>query len=559
MSMQARPWPQVPELTAAVAQAAFPKGCLAMRVRDELGMLFADEEFASAFGRRGRPGISPGQLALVSVMQFAENLTDRQAAHAVRSRIDWKYLLGLELSDAGFDFTVLSGFRDRLLHHGLEMKVLDVMLAKLAERGLVASGGRQRSDSTHVLGAVRILNRLEFVGETLRAGLEALAAAAPQWLIAHVEPRWIEEYGSRTEAYRLPREEDERAALARRIGADGYRLLEAVHSVDAPRWLRQISAVDTLRTVWIQQFQRTTGTDGGREVIWRKGDDLPPGRDLVSSPYDVQARYAIKRGSSWTGYKVHLTETCDGPALGRPHLITNVVTTDATVPDVQVTEQIHADLHARRMLPGEHVVDAGYTSAGLLVASARDHGVTLLGPVRPDTTRQAGLAAGYGVSAFTIDWDARQATCPQGQASRYWTEGRDKGGLPAIRIRFAAATCHPCPSREQCTSSLRYGRQLTIRPRQEHQVLQQIRVDQATDEWQMRYAVRSGVEGTIHQAVATTGARRTRYIGLAKTRLAHVFTAAAINMIRLDAWWTAAPLARTRISHLAALDLALTA
>jgi transposase len=557
--MQPRPWPQAPELTAAVARAAFPKGCLAMRVRDQLGLLFADEEFASAFGRRGRPGVSPGLLALVSVMQFAENLTDRQAAHAVRSRIDWKYLLGLELTDAGFDFTVLHGFRIRLLSHGQEMKILDLMLAKLAELGLVTAGGRQRSDSTHVLAAVRTLNRLEFVAETLRAGLEALAAAAPQWLLAHVEPRWIEEYGSRAEGYRLPREEDERAALAQQIGADGYRLLEALHSAGAPRWLRQITAVDTLRIVWIQQFHRVTRADGAQEVSWRKGEDLPPGRDLVSSPYDVQARYATKRGSGWTGYKVHLTETCDDATLGRPHLITNVVTTDATVPDVQVTERIHADLNARGMLPAEHVVDAGYTAAGLVVASARDHGLTLLGPVRPDTTRQAGQAVGYNVNAFAIDWDARQATCPQGEASRYWTEGRDKGGLPAIRIRFATATCHPCPSRDQCTSSLRYGRQLTIRPRQEHQVLQQIRADQATDQWQMRYAVRSGVEGTIHQAVATTGARRTRYIGLSKTRLGHVLVAAAINLIRLDAWWSATPLAQTRTSHLAALDLALTA
>ncbi|MEV1005572.1 transposase [Nonomuraea sp. NPDC050202] len=318
--MQPRPWPQVPELTAAVAQAAFPKGCLAMRVRDELGVLFADEEFASAFGRRGRPGISPGLLALVSVMQFAENLTDRQAAHAVRSRIDWKYLLGLELTDAGFDFTVLHGFRNRLLGHGQEMKILDLMLAKLAELGLLTAGGRQRSDSTHVLAAVRTLNRLEFVAETLRAGLEALAAAAPQWLLAHVEPRWIEEYGSRAEGYRLPREEDERAALARQIGADGYRLLEALHNAGAPRWLRQITAVDTLRIVWIQQFQRVSRADGEQEVSWRKGEDLPPGRDLISSPYDIQARYATKRGSGWTGYTVHLSETCDDAALGRPHL-----------------------------------------------------------------------------------------------------------------------------------------------------------------------------------------------------------------------------------------------
>lgn len=159
-----------------------------MRIRDRLGEVFSDEEFRETFGVRGRPGISPGQLALVSVLQFAENLTDRQVAHAVRARIDVKYLLGLELTDPGFDFTVLTGFRQRLLDHGLEERLLDVLLERLAGEGLVSAGGRQRTDSTHVLAAVRRLNRLEFVGETLRGGLEALAAAAPGWLVGWMDP-----------------------------------------------------------------------------------------------------------------------------------------------------------------------------------------------------------------------------------------------------------------------------------------------------------------------------------------------------------------------------------
>ncbi|MDU0294476.1 transposase [Saccharothrix longispora] len=261
VSLQPRVWSGVPELTAQVARAAFPKGCLAMNVRDRLGPLFDDEVFRSAFGVRGRPGISPGQLALVSVLQFAENLTDRQAAHAVRSRIDWKYLLGLELSHTGFDFTVLTGFRDRLLAHDLEETVLDMLLGRLTELGLVVGKGRQRTDSTHVLAAVRSLNRLEFVGETLRAALEALAAASPEWFGGWMEPVWRQRYGVRTDAYRLPRAEDERAAQARQIGDDGYRLLEAVFSPAAPTWLREIFAVGILRAVWLQQYHRVGDGD----------------------------------------------------------------------------------------------------------------------------------------------------------------------------------------------------------------------------------------------------------------------------------------------------------
>ena len=168
-------------MTARVVQAAFPKGTLAIRIREALGPLLSDEDFAAAFPRRGRPAASPGALALVSVLQFAEGLSDRQAADQVRARMDWKFLLGLELDDPGFDFTVLGDFRSRLIRHGLEERVLEAV-GRLSGAGLLRAGGRQRTDSTHVLAAVRTLNRMEFAGETLRAALEALAAAAPGWL-----------------------------------------------------------------------------------------------------------------------------------------------------------------------------------------------------------------------------------------------------------------------------------------------------------------------------------------------------------------------------------------
>ncbi|MEW2306995.1 IS1182 family transposase [Streptomyces sp. NPDC006655] len=539
-----------------MAQAAFPKGCLAMRIRDALGSLFPDEEFREAFGVRGRPGVSPGRLALVSILQFAENLTDRQAAHAVRARIDVKYLLGLELTDPGFDHTVLTGFRDRLLTHGLEERILDLLLERLARMGLVASGGRQRTDSTHVLAAVRALNRLEFVGETLRATLEALAAAAPEWIRVSMDPLWQERYGARVDAYRLPTDEQERRELARQIAVDGYRLLEAVFASAAPAWIRQVPAVGVLRTVWVQQFTRTIN-DGEQEVAWRGKDDLPPSRVLIASPYDPEARYAKKRGSAWVGYKIHLSESCDDPAESqRPHLITEVITTDATVNDAMVVDEVHNRLADKKLLPAEHLLDAGYTSAELLVTAPVALGVSVVGPVRSNNTRQSVEKSGFGKTAFSIDWQAKQAICPTGATSRYWTQGVDNNGRDAIRIRFATATCAPCPVRDQCTRSTQYGRQLTVRPQEQDALLERVRAEQSTDEWKDRYAARAGVEGTVHQAVAATGVRRTRYIGLAKTHLAHVFTAAAVNLIRLDAWWNDIPLARTRTSRLAALGLA---
>ena len=237
MSLEPRSDDGVPELTARVARAAFPRGTLAIRIREALGLLFADEDFAAAFPRVGRPAVSPGALALVSVLQYAEGLSDRQAADQVRARLDWKFLLGLELDDPGFDFTVLGDFRSRLINHGLEEQVLDVVLARLSGAGLLRAGGRQRTDSTHVLAAVRVLNRMEFVGETLRAALEALAAAAPGWLAPLIDSGWADRYGARIDSYRFPKGEDARGQWAGQVGRDGFMLLDAVGAPPAPaRW-----------------------------------------------------------------------------------------------------------------------------------------------------------------------------------------------------------------------------------------------------------------------------------------------------------------------------------
>jgi hypothetical protein len=215
---------------------------------------------------------------MVTMLQFAENLTDRQAADAVRGRLDWKYCLGLALDDEGFDFSVRSEFRSQLVAAGLERVLFDLLLGRLKELGLVAPGGTQRTDSTHVLGRIRDLNRLELAGETLRAALEALAAAAPGWLAGVIDSSWQEAYGQRIDGWRLPGSAVKRGQLAARYGADGYRLLEAVRAPGAPGWLRELPAVEALRQVWVQQFYR----DEDGRVIWREagltGQGLPPGK-----------------------------------------------------------------------------------------------------------------------------------------------------------------------------------------------------------------------------------------------------------------------------------------
>ncbi len=188
MSLQPQEDLSVPDQTRRIALAAFPKGCACLRVGDVLGCVYQDRQFATLFHRRGQPAEAPGRLALATVLQFMEGLSDRQAADAVRARIDWKYALGLDLTDCGFDHTVLSEFRTRLIQGKLELILLDTLLERAQALGLLRQRGKQRTDSTHVLAAVRTMNRLERVGETLRATLNSLAVAAPEWLRAVADP-----------------------------------------------------------------------------------------------------------------------------------------------------------------------------------------------------------------------------------------------------------------------------------------------------------------------------------------------------------------------------------
>jgi len=545
MSLQHRPKSEVPEETEEVTRAAFPKGNIYIRMRDKLGVFFSDEQFASLFSQRGQPAISPWRLALVSVMQFVENLSDRQAAEAVRARIDWKYALGLELTDPGFDFTVLSEFRQRLLDGEMEQQLLDKMLAVLAEHKLLKEQGKQRTDSSHVIAHVRALNRLESIGEMIRHALNSVAVVAPDWLRQVAPPEWYERYSERVEEYRLPRKKQERHALAETIGADGIHLLTSIYESDSHKWLRELPAVELLRQAWVHQFYYIEGV-----LRLRVAKDLPPSSIRFDSPYDPEAHYATKRSMHWTGYKVHLTETCDDEA---PHLITHVETTIGPQSDADMTVPIHEALAEKGILPETHLADAGYIDAEQIVASQSELGVNLMGPVRPDVSWQAQEGTGYTIRDFHVDWNAQTVTCPRGETATYWKLLEDRWRNEIIRIRFSNSSCRQCEVRALCTRDSTESRFLTFRPQAQHEALVKRREEQETEEWQEQYAKRAGVEGTISQGVRGFGLRQCRYIGLAKTHLQHILTVAAINLARLDAWHTGKKRAHTRVSHFAAL------
>lgn len=547
MSLNAPIFAAIPEATARVAHAAFPQGNLAMRIRDELGPLYANPDFTHLFSVRGRPAEDPARLATVLVLQALEGLSDRQAADAVRDRLSWKYLLALDLDDPGFDASVLAEFRTRLVADEDATLLLDTLLTRLVDQNLLKARGQQRTDSTHVLGAIRTLTRLMLVGETLRYALNALAELAPAWVRALSQPPWFERYSRRVEEYRLPTCKAERAALAATIGVDGFTVLRAAYAPSAPAGVHALPAVDSLRRIWLQQYY---ALDAAGTTRWREPDDTPPPAQLIHSPYDLEARYSTKRDLHWVGYKTHVTETCD-PAL--PHLITHVETTLATTPDFKAPDVIHDALAAKQLLPADHLVDSGYVSADVLVQSQTDHGVTIVGPALPDNHWQARAQAGFEVACFALDWEAQQATCPQGVRSSKWSATHNTKGQEIINIRFPPAACQACPLRTQCTRSATGPREITVRPRAQHEALQAARQRQQSPAFEQEYAARAGVEGTLSQGIRGYGLRTARYIGLAKTRLQQIVMAVAINLVRLFAWFTDTPRAPTRISPFAAL------
>lgn len=549
MSLPQQTIPSIPRDTARIAQKVFRNGNRYMQMRDTFGTLYTDDIFAECYPKDGQPAVRPWRLALVTVMQFAEGLSDRQAADAVRDRIGWKYALSLELDDVGFDYSVLSEFRQRLLEHQLDSKLLDVMLEAFEGEGLLKARGKQRTDSTHVLGAVRMLNQYELVHETLRHTLNQLAVSAPAWLQRQITPEWFEWYSKQTSNYLLPKKEAERNEWVEHVGRDGAFLLNILFEQARYPELTCLPQVETLRLVWIDNFYYE-----GDQIRLRPRSSMPAAAQRVASPYDLEVRSCAKRRTIWTGYKVHLTETCD---VDQPNLVVNVETRPATEPDHEATAIVHHHLNEAGYLPSEHFVDAGYMSVGQVIEAEQSYGIRLMGPVPDDTSWQA-LEGGYESTQFDIDWELQQVTCPQGKVSSSWSDARTRSQRAVVKVKFRRTDCQRCAGLSQCARNREKRRTLTLLAPQAHYEIQQhLRQQQKTTPFKEACKVRAGVEGKISQAAIAFNSRRSRYRSTAKTHLQHLATAAAMNLYRALDWLNKVPRNGTPTSHFARLAPAL--
>ena len=526
MSFYPLPIKAVPAQTALVAKAAFPKGNPYLTLRDELGTVFDDSDFEDLFSAVGQPALPPWRIALVTVLQFRENLSDRQAADAVRSRIDWKYLLGLELTDEGFDFSVLSEFRKRLIDNNQEQLLLDKLLLRCKEKGLLKARGQQRTDATRVLASIRKLNRLELVSETMRAVLNELASVAPEWLSAIAPDEWYVRYERRVETYRLPTSQTKQDAYAQQVGEDAYYLLSCLEDSDVVNWQR-LPKIEALRTVLERHYEYKSEAPIEERVRWKAKKELPRTNAGIESPYDVDARFRSRYGVNWVGYAVNVSETCDDEQC---HLITHVETTDASVHEAQRTAVIHQALAEKDLLPSEHFVDSAYVSAEHLV-KAKQQQIELVGPTRKNASWQLRTEGGYDESQFDIDWLAKTVTCPEGKRSSSWKPRVKDGDRHYIQVRFSRKDCWDCAAKERCTRSPQ--RSLAFLPEVAYKALEQTREAHRSVEGRLRYRRRAGIEGTLSQGVRGFGLRRSRYRGLAKTHLQNVAIGTAINLDRL--------------------------
>lgn len=550
MSINPQPIAPVPADTQRVAKAAFPKGNPYVTLRDELGPVFNDADFKALFSETGQPGLPPWRLALVTLLQFRENLSDRQAAESVRSRIDWKYLLGLELTDKGFDFSVLSEFRGRLIESEREAILLDKLLDCAQEKGLLKARGQQRTDATRVLASVRKLNRLELVGETMRAALNELATVAPDWLTEIVpDDDWYHRYGRRVEDYQLPRTEVKRNAWAQQVGEDAYYLLACLEASQLADW-ESLPRIQALKITLKRHYEYTADAPAESRVRWKEKKELPRAEAGIESPYDMDARFRSRREVNWVGYAVHLSETCDDEQC---HLITHVETTDATIHEAQRTEAIHQSLADKQMSPSEHFVDSAYVSAEHLV-NAKEQQIEMVGPTRQNPSWQSKVEGGYDERQFDIDWSAETVTCPEGNVSKSWKPRVKLGDRAYIQVRFSRLDCAMCDAKERCTRGPQ--RSLSFLPQVQYEALERAREVHSSLDGKERYKRRAGIEGTISQGVRGFGLRRSRYRGLPKTHLQNVAIGAAINIDRLVNWINDVPLEKTRVSRFKALEVA---
>ena len=471
----------------------------------------------------GRPGIEPVLMAGVTLLQFMEKVPDRKAVELVRLHLGWKHALNLKIDDRGFHPTSLVSFRQRLMAHKDGRLIFDAILQLLSGKSLLKRRGKQRLDSTHVLGCVARMGRLEIVRETIRLFLETiqqlcLEDSLPEWSLFH--DRYIDCDIAWHKAGK-----DMLISKYQQAGLDMHRLLQ--WACEIPE-LAEHERTQLLQRVFDEQYELTE--QGPRQ---RKREDS----GTVKNPHDPDVQWSTKdptHKTGWEGYKVQIAETVpDGDASQR----SKGEPTTGFITEIATTEAIASDFAGRRIVEqrqeehglgaaDECYVDAGYVSDDTL-AEADQEGRVLMGPARPSRNSSGKL---FTAEAFDVSIADRWAICPAGHTSTQCSrlENEETG---QVNYRFEwSYHCDGCPLQSQCTRARSGRRMLLVGEHHDH--LQQRRRLMRTQAFQEAMKQRNGIEGTISE-FARNGGRRTRYRGLSKTSLCNYLHGAALNVKRL--------------------------
>ena len=466
----------------------------------------------------GRPAVDPVVLAGVTLLQFMERVPDRVAAEHVVFHLGWKYALDLELTYGGFHPTVLVYFRDRLEQNKAERVVFDGVLELLIEMGLVKRRGKQRLDSTHILGYVKEMSRLECAVETMRLALGALEEAIRDGERPEFWGRLWALYVQSEVDWRLSKAE--RQSRYRQCGQDMEELIQWVEANHAE--LGELEAVRLLRRVFCEQF----------EVVQGALQPTPkrPAR-AVQNPHDPDAHFADKGKKQWVGYKVQVVESVDpnepAKVKGEPtdNFITEILTTEAAQDEMAgLAEALNRQQNHHEIKPEALYADGGYVTEKTL-SEAEQGGMELLGPTRPDPH-----PGPYNADAFSVDIEKQQAICPQGNISTQWSWIRDAYmGTQYYRIEWGNQ-CDSCPVQKQCTRSKSGRRILVVGLR--HDLVEKRRKEMREAEFCKNMHPRNGIEATHSELVRGHGLRRTKYRGLSRVSLSHYLMGAACNVKR---------------------------
>ena len=530
MSVKPRSRQEIPENTRVLGEKLLSKTNVYRVIGAEFWEFATDEDFLDLYSAEGKPAISPSLLAMVCCLQAMESLSDREAAERVVTGIDWKYALHLDLGDEGFNFSVLSEFRWRLIKHEKISLVFDKLLGALQTRGLVHAK-KQRIDSIAILMRAGHLTRLELMHESLRVCVEAVVVASAEWVKQHVPRSMLERYQSKQYADRMVRTKGAagQAELRKKmheVGQDGAWLLMQISDPKTPPEFKALPEVKRLETVWTQQFDIMQEQVRVKEVA-----ELVPSAARIVSPHDPDARFKAKRDVEHEGFKTHVTETVPENSADAPRLVTNVTTTSATEHDSLGLAGIQAELGEHGVAPKTLCADAGYVNGNTLEASNK-LGIELLGPVQGDSSAQA--KHGLGLQSFVLDYDKQVAICPQGHSSVRWSKNQLDPDAK-INISFSRKVCEVCPVFKQCvTGTTHHERHLSVS--KHHDLVRQRRAEQSSQPFLGRYRHRAGIEATLSMMIRKYDMRQARTIGQQSVGLRIKFIGAAINLKRSALW-----------------------